>query len=103
MRILLLSVISLFFAAVVSASAEMAPEYAKWGQIAMEETQKRYQAEIVDYKHVGRQNISSEKAEETFKLWLRKSDGTEFGVYVAIQFDPSSNAILTIRFSETDR
>jgi len=77
------------------------PEYAKWGNIALEETQKRYKAEVIDYKHIGRTNLAQGKSEEKFKLWIRNKEGKEFGVYVSIQFDPSTEMIQRIMFSES--
>jgi transcription antitermination factor NusG len=73
------------------------------GAIAVKETQKRYKAEIIDYKHIGRTEISPKKSEEKFKLWLRSKEGNEFRVYVFIHFDPSTEIIQSIRFSETHR
>lgn len=84
-------------------SVEAAPKYAKWGAIAVKETQKRYNANIIDYRHMGRIKITASTFEEKFKLWLRNKDGTEFGVYVYIQFDPATDIIKSIRFSETHR
>lgn len=80
--------------------AVAAPEYAKWGKIALEETQKRYNAQIVDYEHIGRSHISDLKSEEAFKFWIRKKNGKEFGVYVTIQFERASEKISSIKFSE---
>jgi hypothetical protein len=101
MKILLISLITLFFVSSVSVGA--APEYEKWGVIAVKETQKRYNADILDYKHIGRTNLTPKKSEERFKLWVRNKKGNEFAVYVFIQFDPSTEKIQSIRFSESDR
>jgi hypothetical protein len=68
MERLMISLIVLFV--VCAVSVEAAPEYAKCGAIAVKETQKRYKAEIIDYKHIGRTEISPKKSEERFKLWL---------------------------------
>ncbi|XEC97260.1 DUF3889 domain-containing protein [Paenibacillus tarimensis] len=78
------------------------PDYAKWGRMAVQETAKRYDADIIDYLHVGRQTVSPGVAEETFKLWLRK-DGREFGVYVVIRFETETERVISIRFMETAR
>lgn len=78
------------------------PAYAKWGRVAMQETAKRYDADIVDYLHVGYRTVSPGIGEETFKLWLR-STVKEFGVYVIIRFETESNRVISIDFSETDR
>lgn len=79
------------------------PDYAKWGALAMKETQKRYSADdIIDYKHIGHSDIASNKTEEKFKLWLRSKDGREFGVYVTIQFDPSNDNVHKIHFNESE-
>ncbi|MNO23499.1 hypothetical protein D3C76_133020 [compost metagenome] len=83
--------------------AEAAPVYAKWGTIAVKETQKRYNADIIDYKHIGRTQLTPETAEEKFKLWLRTRAGREFGVYVSIRFNVSTDEMQSIQFTETDR
>lgn len=74
------------------------PEYAKWGTIAVKETQRHYQADIIDYLHVGRTNLTADQAEEKFKLWIRTKDGDEFGVFVYIRFNPLQDTAYTIRF-----
>ncbi|MGI2293407.1 DUF3889 domain-containing protein [Paenibacillus sp. GXUN7292] len=82
-----------------SVSAEAVPDYAKWGEIAIEETQKRFDyAEIIDYKHIGRVDLAPAKSEEKFKLWLRNKEGNEFGVFITIQFDPTTDKIRSIKF-----
>ncbi|MWV42719.1 DUF3889 domain-containing protein [Paenibacillus sp. HJL G12] len=101
MKKLLISLLAVFIISTVSAEAE--PEYAKWGEVAVKETQKRYNADIVDYKHMGRVELTPRKSEEHFKLWLRSKNGKEFGVYVNIQFDPTNDLIYSIRFSESNR
>jgi hypothetical protein len=79
------------------------PSYAKWGDLAVKETQQRYGGSIIDYLHIGRTDISPRQSEEKFKLWLRRNDGKEFGVYVFIRFDPVTDRLLSIRFRETVR
>lgn len=78
------------------------PEYAKWGKLAMEETQKRYpSAQIVDYLHVGRYKKNGMYIER-FKLWM-KEDNREFGVFVNITFEPDTERVKHITVVETDR
>lgn len=87
---------------VVAAPKKPAPEFAKWGRIAMEETQKRYpSAQIVDYLHVGKY-MKSGMYVERFKLWL-KQDNREFGVFVNITFEPDTEKVKNITVVETDR
>ncbi|TFE22664.1 DUF3889 domain-containing protein [Cohnella luojiensis] len=81
-------------------AATSVPEYAKWGQIAMQQTKARYRADIVDYLHVGRVRVSQGVAEEVFKLRLREG-AREFEVRVTIQFYTSNDRIITINFQET--
>ncbi|MFC4769773.1 YqzG/YhdC family protein [Effusibacillus consociatus] len=85
------------------AATQAQPPYAKWGRLAMAETMKKYPgASIVDYLHVGRSKKSPTTSEETFKLWLRK--GTrEWGVYVRILFETSTERLISITFEETTR
>lgn len=101
MRKVMISLLVLLIASTISVGA--APDYAKWGALAVKETQKRYQATILDYKHLGRTDLTSQKSEERFKLWLVNKEGKEFGVYVNIEFDPSNDRVQRIRFIETDR
>ncbi|THE15489.1 DUF3889 domain-containing protein [Bacillus timonensis] len=83
-------------------SKKPVPEYAKWGRLAMEETQKRYpSAQIVDYLHVGRYKKNGMYVER-FKLWL-KQDNREFGVLVNITFEPVTERVKNITVVETDR
>ncbi|WNS42964.1 DUF3889 domain-containing protein [Paenibacillus sp. MMS20-IR301] len=80
-----------------------APDYAKWGIVAVKATQQRYDADIVDYKHIGRTQIQPGLAEEKFRLWVRSRSGQEFGVIVRIRFDPSADQLKSILFTETNR
>lgn len=77
------------------------PEYAKWGRIAMSQTKIKYRnADIVDYLHVGRKQVSPEIAEEEFQLWL-KDGSREFGVLVTIRFYKANDRIISINYHET--
>lgn len=83
-------------------SKKPVPEYAKWGRLAMEETQKRYpSAQIVDYLHVGRYKKNGMYVER-FKLWL-KQDNREFGILVNITFESDTERVKNITVVETDR
>lgn len=75
------------------------PAYAKWGQLAMTQVKNKYQADVVDYKHLGRKQINPQLAEEDFKFWLRKNN-REFGVYVKIRFETSSDKVQSIYIQE---
>jgi hypothetical protein len=75
------------------------PDYAKWGRLAMKETVKRYNANIVDYKHVGRSESANEMASETFRLLLDKGSH-KFEVTVRIWFERKSERVIRIQFSE---
>lgn len=96
--VLLFSLIS--FSTSAFAMAPETPPYAKWGRMAVQETQKRYpKAAIIDYLHVGRENLQTDRARETFKLWLRQ-DSREFGVTVIITFDPRTERVISIQLKE---
>lgn len=75
------------------------PDYAKWGRIAMQETAKRYRADIVDYKHLGRTTDRPGVVSESFKLLLN-SGTRRFGVKVQIWFEKDSERIVQIQFTE---
>lgn len=78
------------------------PAYAKWGQIAMQKTKERYpKASIIDYLHVGKET-GEHTSVEKFKLWLRE-DSREFGVFIDITFENTTENIINIEFRETDR
>lgn len=66
----------------------------------MQQTAEKYQAEILDYQHVGRTQVAPGIAEETFKFWVRDKQH-EFGVLISIQFYTSNDQIITIKFRET--
>ena len=100
MKRLIISLLALLIISAVSVGA--APEYVKWGKIAVKETEERYKADILDYKHIGRTDLTTQKSEEKFKLWIRSKEGKEFGVHVSIQFDPSTEMIQSIQFSEVN-
>lgn len=85
----------------LAGTAHAEPAYAKWGRVAVEQTSKKYQAEIVDYRYDGRRVISSSEAEERFKLIVRKS-GREFGVQVAVRVNSRSNELIQVNYQETD-
>lgn len=94
----LLACTPFFLTPVLPVQAE--PAYAKWGQMAMKEAKKKYpKADIVDYKHVGRKELSPSTAEETFKLWLRQ--GKElFEIIVRITFETRTEKVLSIQFQQ---
>ncbi|UVI32582.1 YqzG/YhdC family protein [Paenibacillus spongiae] len=75
------------------------PDYAKWGRIAMQETAKRYRADIVDYKHLGRKTDRPGIVSESFKLILN-SGTRQFGIKVQIWFEQESERITQIQFTE---
>ncbi|WP_171051857.1 DUF3889 domain-containing protein [Alteribacter natronophilus] len=79
------------------------PDYAKWGKLAVEKVRERYpEAKVVDYLHVGREELGEGKASETFKLWLRGEE-REFGVIVTITFEKATDDVIEIEYEETDR
>ncbi|MFN7251650.1 MAG: DUF3889 domain-containing protein [Anaerobacillus sp.] len=79
------------------------PAYAKWGNIAVTQTIKRYpEAKVIDYLHIGREEKGAGVAVEKFKLWLRQGE-KEFGVFVNVEFEIDTNQFKAISFKETDR
>ncbi|MFE5322492.1 DUF3889 domain-containing protein [Paenibacillus sp. NPDC056579] len=98
MRILVcLFMMLLAFSMPVRLHAE--PAYAKWGALAVQETKKRYNADIIDYLHLGRKPISPDISEESFRLWLKDPSG-EFGVIVRIRFRNDTEEVLSIRMNK---
>lgn len=79
------------------------PDYAKWGVLAMQQTRSKYpMAQIIDYLHVGREDMKNGTSTERFKLWLRQGN-KEFGVFVTITFDTKTEEVKNVLFIETDR
>ncbi|CAI6068129.1 hypothetical protein PAECIP112173_02065 [Paenibacillus sp. JJ-100] len=108
MRVLMVTVLTLMLSMTgvmntVSAFSNSIPEYAKWGIIAVKETQTKYNADILDYKHIGRSSLSANQSREQFKLWVRGKDGKQFAVYVNVDFNPNTQQLKKVQFSEADR
>lgn len=101
-RGLIVSLLLVMSLLVHSAAVLAEPEYAKWGRLAMEETAKRFKADIVDYKYEGRKQQNDGVISEHFRLLLR--DGRrEFGVAVAIWFHRDTEAVIRIQMKELER
>ncbi|WP_246097051.1 DUF3889 domain-containing protein [Psychrobacillus soli] len=78
------------------------PAYAKWGMLAIKETQAKYpNASIIDYLHQGRES-NKDSTIEKFKLWLKNGDH-EFGVFVTIEFTTDTEEVVNIEMQETSR
>ncbi|KAA0966196.1 DUF3889 domain-containing protein [Sporosarcina sp. ANT_H38] len=78
------------------------PAYAKWGQLAIKETQSKYpNANIIDYLHEGSES-KVDSTIEKFKLWLKDGD-KEFGVFVRIEYTTVTEKVITIEMEETSR
>ncbi|MGO4530902.1 DUF3889 domain-containing protein [Paenibacillus sp. 2TAF8] len=108
MRVLMITILTLVlgFAGIsttISAASSNIPDYAKWGIIAVKETQTKYNVDILDYKHIGRSSVSANQSREQFKLWVRAKDGKQFAVYVNVDFNPNTQQLKTVQFSESDR
>ncbi len=84
----------------VALSQQEIPAYAKWGKLALKETQSKYpNANIVDYLHEGRESKANTTIEK-FKLWLKDGD-KEFGVFVRIEYNTATEKVINIEFQET--
>ncbi|HLG27867.1 MAG TPA: DUF3889 domain-containing protein [Paenisporosarcina sp.] len=78
------------------------PSYAKWGKLAMKETQAKYpNANIIDYLHVGSES-KEDSTIEKFKLWLKDGD-KEYGVFVSIEYTNGTEKVVDIEFEETSK
>lgn len=86
----------------MTSAQEVAPQYAKWGRMAMQKTMEKYQnVNIIDYLHIGRE-VGKSTSTEKFKLWIRDGE-REFGVFIDITFKNDTEEVLSIQFEETDR
>ncbi|SFS58824.1 DUF3889 domain-containing protein [Paenibacillus sp. 453mf] len=99
--ILIISLFTAYSDVMISPSTAEAsvPEYAKWGNLAVLEAKKHYNASITEYQHLGRTVLTDQMAEERFRLIVKK-DGTEFPVTVIVKFNSSSNELIDVQFSE---
>ena len=81
---------------------EAVPAYAKWGKLAVMETQSKYpNASIIDYLYEGR--VTKENSTiERFKLWI-KDNNKEFGVFVRIEYTTSTGELIKIELQETPK
>ncbi|QCR34488.1 hypothetical protein C1N55_11405 [Lysinibacillus sp. SGAir0095] len=80
---------------------EIAPAYAKWGRLAMQNVMAKYpSADVIDYLHIGRE-VGTVNSVEKFKLWLKAEDNSEFGVFVDITFNNQTEEIVDIKYTET--
>lgn len=81
---------------------QVIPAYAKWGKIAIKETQSKYpNANIIDYLHEGSES-KGDSTIEKFKLWLKDGD-REFGVFVRIEYTTATEEVVNIELQETPR
>ena len=86
----------------IAHSQQEIPAYAKWGKLAIKETQLKYpNADIIDYLHEGKESKAKTTIEK-FKLWLKDGD-KEFGVFVRIEFNTETEKVITIDFEETSK
>ncbi|QDQ02321.1 DUF3889 domain-containing protein [Lysinibacillus fusiformis] len=86
----------------IAHAQQATPSYAKWGRLAITETQSKYpHAKIIDYLHEGSE-ISADATIEKFKLWLKDGE-REFGVYVRIKYTTVTEKVEDISFQETAR
>lgn len=83
----------------IAPAQQEVPAYAKWGQLAMKETQSKYpNASIIDYLHVGSESIENSTIEE-FRLWLKDSN-KEFGISVKIEYTTETDELVNIQIQE---
>ena len=86
----------------IALSQQEIPAYAKWGKLAMKETQSKYpNANIIDYLHEGKESKANTTIEK-FKLWLKDGEN-EFGVFVRIEFNNETEKVITIDLEETSK
>ncbi|GGA46056.1 hypothetical protein GCM10011384_39700 [Psychrobacillus lasiicapitis] len=93
---------ALIYIPTVIPALQTTPSYAKWGQLAIKETQSKYpSASIVDYLHEGSES-KHDSTIEKFKLWLKDGDH-EFGVFVRIEYSTITEKVVNIELQETSR
>lgn len=105
MRTLFITLIAVLLGATGggTGSASPIPDYAKWGLIAVKETQAKYDVDILDYKHIGRSPLSGGLSQEQFKLWVKDKNGKEFAVYVHVNFNPDTQMLKNVEFTVADQ
>ncbi len=84
----------------VSAESGQLKEGEKWGELAIEEVQKKYDGVLIkEYKYVWHEEKKDGTGIKRFKFLLRHS-GKEFGVYVTISYDVKSEEVKEIQIME---
>ncbi|MBP1995704.1 DUF3889 domain-containing protein [Paenibacillus eucommiae] len=74
------------------------PEYAKWSRLAFQEAGKSYK--LVDFKYLGRTDISATAAEQRFRFWASKNN-REFPLLVTIRYNPLTEKVISISVKES--
>lgn len=84
----------------VSAESGQLKEDEKWGQLAIEEVQKKYEGVLIkEYKYIWHEEKKDGTGIKRFKFLLRHF-GKEFGVYVTISYDVKSEEVKNIQIME---
>lgn len=76
------------------------PEYAKWGNIAVKQTQEKFpDYDLTDYLYEGKVVVSEARHQYNFKLILKKSRETkEIRVFVLV--NPKQDQLIDVFFDE---
>ncbi|GMK42539.1 hypothetical protein PCCS19_55990 [Paenibacillus sp. CCS19] len=80
-------------------SARLQPEYAKWGQQAVDYAINEYKAEVIDYAYEGRFPAANGAVDYRFRLWVRKAS-REYAVRIAVSVNPSTGERVGLKLTE---
>jgi Protein of unknown function (DUF3889) len=84
----------------VHAQQQQQPDYEKWGKIAVAVVKENYpNSEIIDYKHVERQDISVTQSKHTFTLQVKQRNQT-FNVKVIVTYNPRTDRLISVTMEE---
>ncbi|MYL38098.1 DUF3889 domain-containing protein [Halobacillus litoralis] len=76
------------------------PDYAKWGKIAVEETDKNYpDFDLVNYEYQGKVAIADNREQYTF-LFTMDQDGTKKKVRAYVLINPAEDQLIEVQFED---
>jgi putative cell wall-binding protein len=86
--------------AVNAQQQQQQPDYEKWGRIAVAVVKENYpDSEIIDYKHLGQQNVSVTQSKHTFTIEVKHRNQT-FNVKVVVTYNPRTDRLISVGMEE---
>ncbi|UGB31547.1 MULTISPECIES: DUF3889 domain-containing protein [Bacillaceae] len=75
-------------------------DYKKWSQIAVSSVKEKYpDAELTDYKYVGRKEVNENETRDTFHIKCTQKNRS-FIVKADVVFNPTNGKLITVNIEE---